>query len=112
MNINKNQSLKDYNSFNVDHEANFFLKVDNKKELIDFLNHKKYKNESKFILGGGSNILFTKDFNGVILYNNIKGIKIIDESSRDGKSGFRIPSGHLDSHRSLVIKIARKNMDL
>ena len=79
MNINKNQSLKDYNSFNVDHEANFFLKVDNKKELIDFLNHKKYKNESKFILGGGSNILFTKDFNGVILYNNIKGIKIIDE---------------------------------
>ena len=35
------------------------------------------KNESKFILGGGSNILFTKNFEGIILYNKISGIKII-----------------------------------
>ena len=79
MNINRNQSLKDFNSFNVDHKVNYFLKVNNKKDLIDFLKVEKYKKESKFILGGGSNILFTKDYNGVILYNNIKGIEIIDE---------------------------------
>lgn len=79
MNINRNQSLKDFNSFNVDHKVNYFLKVNSKKDLIDFLKVEKYKKESKFILGGGSNILFTKDYNGVILYNNIKGIEIIDE---------------------------------
>ena len=39
-------------------------------------------------------------------------IRIIDEPSRDEKSESRILSGHLDSHRSLVIKITRKKKDL
>ena len=76
----KNYSLKNYNSFRVNHKANFFLKIENDKSLIDFLSDKKFKNEKKLIIGGGSNILFTKDYEGVILYSCIKGIHILEEN--------------------------------
>jgi UDP-N-acetylmuramate dehydrogenase len=76
----KNYSLKNYNSFRVNHKANFFLKIENNKSLIDFLSDKKFKNEKKLIIGGGSNILFTKDYEGVILYSCIKGIHILEEN--------------------------------
>ena len=77
----KNYSLKNYNSFRVNHKANFFLKIENDKSLIDFLSDKKFKNEKKLIIGGGSNILFTKDYEGVILYSCIKGIHILEENN-------------------------------
>ena len=76
----KNYSLKNYNSFRVNHKANFFLKIENNKSLINFLSDKKFKNEQKLIIGGGSNILFTKDYEGVILYSCIKGIHILEEN--------------------------------
>ena len=76
----KNYSLKNYNSFRVNHKANFFLKIENNKSLIDFLSDKKFKNEKKLIIGDGSNILFTKDYEGVILYSCIKGIHILEEN--------------------------------
>ena len=76
----KNYSLKNYNSFRVNHKANFFLKIENNKSLINFLSDKKFKNEKKLIIGGGSNILFTKNYEGVILYSCIKGIHILEEN--------------------------------
>jgi len=76
----KNYSLKNYNSFRVNHKANFFLKIENNKSLINFLSDKKFKNEKKLIIGDGSNILFTKDYEGVILYSCIKGIHILEEN--------------------------------
>jgi len=77
----KNYSLKNYNSFRVNHKANFFLKIENNKSLINFLSDKKFKNEKKLIIGDGSNILFTKDYEGVILYSCIKGIHILEENN-------------------------------
>ncbi len=76
----KNYSLKNYNSFRVNHKANFFLKIENNKSLINFLSDKKFKKEKKLIIGGGSNILFTKDYEGVILYSCIKGVHILEEN--------------------------------
>ena len=76
----KNYSLKNYNSFRVNHKANFFLKIENNKSLINFLSDKKFENEKKLIIGGGSNILFKKNYEGVILYSCIKGIHILEEN--------------------------------
>ena len=87
----KNYSLKNYNSFRVNHKANFFLKIENDKSLIDFLSDKKFKNEKKLIIGGGSNILFTKDYEGVILYSCIKGIHILEEN--DNHIKLKVGSG-------------------
>tara|TARA_B000000475_G_scaffold103681_1_gene84121 strand:- start:21 stop:1022 length:1002 start_codon:yes stop_codon:yes gene_type:complete len=79
MNIKKNFSLSSYNSFRVDHNSNYFIEIKSKSQLINFLKDEKYLNEDKLILGGGSNILFTKNFDGVILLNKIKGIRVIKE---------------------------------
>ena len=79
MNIKKNYSLSNYNSFCVDHSTRYFIEIENKNQIFSFLKDKKYFKIDKLILGGGSNILFTKDFTGVVLFNKIKGITKIKE---------------------------------
>lgn len=81
MNSKKNVSLKNYTSFGINQKVKNFYLIKN----IDDIN-KSLKsipeNEKRIILGGGSNILFTKDFQGSILYNNILGKKIIKENEK------------------------------
>lgn len=71
--IRKNISLKKYNSFNIDVNAKEFVEVNSKDELIEIANRTKDKNV--LYLGGGSNILFTKDFDGIVIHLNIKGVQ-------------------------------------
>jgi UDP-N-acetylmuramate dehydrogenase len=71
--IKKNISLKKYNSFNIDVNAKEFVEVNSKDELIEIANRTKDKNV--LYLGGGSNILFTRDFDGIVIHLNIKGVQ-------------------------------------
>ena len=71
--IRKNISLKKYNSFNIDVNAKEFVEVNSKDELIEIAN--KTKDKNVLYLGGGSNILFTRDFDGIVIYLNIKGVQ-------------------------------------
>ena len=71
--IRKNISLKKYNSFNIDVNAKEFVEVNSKDELIKIANRTKDKNV--LYLGGGSNILFTRDFDGIVIHLNIKGVQ-------------------------------------
>ena len=71
--IRKNISLKKYNSFNIDVNAKEFVEVNSKDELIEIAN--KTKNKNVLYLGGGSNILFTRDFDGIVIHLNIKGVQ-------------------------------------
>jgi len=75
----KNFSLKNYNSFNIDVNAKEFIEINSKEELIGL--NGSLKNEEILFLGGGSNILFTKDYDGTVIYLNLKGIKIEKENS-------------------------------
>ena len=77
-----NISIKKYNSFKVDHKVKKFYRIQSKKEMIK-VKRSISKNEKIIILGGGSNILFTKNFNGSILYNNILGKEIIKETKKN-----------------------------
>lgn len=72
--IKEQFSLKPFNTFGVDVTAKYFAEVHNITELIDALNFSKNHNLSLLLLGGGSNILFTKDFDGLALKLNLKGI--------------------------------------
>ena len=47
--------------------------------MQNVLKEEKYRKEKLLVLGGGSNILFTENFNGLVLFNNIKGIEVIEE---------------------------------
>ena len=80
--IQHNKSLKNYNSFGVQCFAEYFINIkkdDDIKESISYL--KKTKN-NYLILGGGSNILFTKNIKGAVLHNQIEGINIIKEDNQ------------------------------
>ena len=80
MKILRNHSLINFNTFGVPALASYFADVKTKEQLTEIINHQKLKWIDKIILGGGSNILFTKDFDGLIIKNSIGGIELIDEN--------------------------------
>lgn len=77
MSIQKNISLKPYNTFGIDVTAKHFVSVNTINNLKEILSLKAYPN--KLVLGGGSNLLLTKDFNGLVIHINLKGIEILSE---------------------------------
>lgn len=79
----KNYSLKNFNTMQVDAKAKYFSVVKNIYELHDLLSQNKF--EDILVLGGGSNILFTKDYNGLVIKNEIEGIEIIQEDDENVK---------------------------
>jgi len=80
MNIIENYPLLKLNTFGVDVKAKYFISINTVNELIDLTKTKVFKDLQLLILGGGSNILFTKDFDGLVILNNIKGKEIIDQT--------------------------------
>ena len=72
--MRENFSLKNYNTFGVDVSAKYFAEVSTLDEFIETLNFSKTQNSQLLFLGGGSNILFTKDFDGFVVQLNLKGI--------------------------------------
>lgn len=74
MDVKENYSLKKYNSFNIDVVAKEFIQINSVKELIDL--QKNSKNKNKLFIGGGSNILFTNNFEGLVVHINLKGISV------------------------------------
>lgn len=81
MHIQQNISLKRYNTFGIDANAKWFAQFNNADELEDLLTNfqPKTSNLQPLILGGGSNILLTKDFNGMVLKNDVMGIEEVKE---------------------------------
>ena len=79
MQIHENLPLKPYNTFSIDAKAKFFNSFSLVEELEEAL--MMYSEYPIFILGGGSNILFTKDYDGVVLKNEIKGIELQHEDA-------------------------------
>lgn len=74
--IQENISLSGYNTFHVEANARYFCEINSIEDFISFSETEIYQNSQKLILGGGSNILFTRDFDGLVLKNNLKGISI------------------------------------
>ena len=80
MKIEKNISLKSYNTFGIDVKAKFFSEIYDESQLKEILSFEEYKLLPKLILGGGSNVLLTKDFDGLVLKISIPGIEIVSEN--------------------------------
>ena len=80
MTIQENTSLKPYNTFGLDVSARFFTEISSTEDLTETL--KLTQSSTLLFLGGGSNILFTKDFDGLAVQLNLKGIteEIIDDN--------------------------------
>jgi len=76
----KNYSLKERNSFGLDVSSSYFFESENKEDLIHFFREQKDSQSVIMVLGEGSNTLFTKNFEGIIVHPALKGIKIISEN--------------------------------
>jgi len=80
MQVQENISLRPYNTFGIDAKAKLFSSFRNISELREYID--RCAGQYKLILGGGSNVLFTKDFDGIVLKNEIKGIEKVKEDDQ------------------------------
>lgn len=78
--IKSDVSLKAFNTFGIDVSANFFTEVSNEDHVRAVIESNEFKSNENLILGGGSNVLFTKNFDGIVIKNNLQGIEVIEES--------------------------------
>lgn len=74
--IQENFNLRPFNTFGIEVFAKRFSTFGSISELKELLSQRN--NDPLLFLGGGSNILFTKNFDGFILRNELKGIEVID----------------------------------
>lgn len=82
MEVFRNGSLKKFNTFNVDEKAKVLVEINRVSDLFTFLSKENQK-DKMLVLGGGSNILFTKSYEGIIISLKNKGIELIDEDENN-----------------------------
>jgi len=90
MQLQKNVSLKSYNTFGIDVSAEYFVSVESIAILKEAL---QLDVSDTFVLGGGSNLLLTKNVKGLVIHNAIKGISIVEEDRGTGEILVRVNAG-------------------
>ena len=88
MTIKENISLLPYNTFGIDAKARLFIEYYSQDELRTVL--KEHKGETILHIGQGSNLLFTKDFDGVILHSGMARAKFLDDETVEAQNGLRL----------------------
>ena len=83
MNIQKNISLKPYNTFGIDVKAKHFIAVKSVNQLKSVLALDNF--QDLFILGGGSNMLLTKDIDALVVHLDLEGIEIVSQTNSEVK---------------------------
>lgn len=79
--IEENKDLQPYNTFGVSAQADYFIEFTESTSIRTFLAEPPHYLKDIFILGGGSNVLFTKDYNGCVIHPANKGFRVTVEDS-------------------------------
>ena len=79
MHLDQKVSLKTFHTFGMDVESRYFVEAKSREEILTLLNYRKMIRMPILFVGEGSNILFTGDFNGIVIRINSKGIEIKEE---------------------------------
>ena len=88
MKISENISLLPYNTFGINAKAKIFAEYYSVEELRELLT--RYKDEKILHIGQGSNLLFTADFNGVILHSGMARARFLDDETVEAQNGLRL----------------------
>jgi len=80
MNIQENISLKPFNTFGIDKKAKFFVQITTESEVKEAITFANESNVPLFVLGGGSNILLTKDLDALVMKMEITGFNLLAEN--------------------------------
>ncbi|MFZ6010953.1 MAG: UDP-N-acetylmuramate dehydrogenase [Bacteroidota bacterium] len=91
LNIQENISLLPYNTFGIAASARYFVTVASVRDIQELISSSLFKKSKRLILGGGSNILLTGDFDGLVIKNDLKGIEKVVED--DEKVTLKIGAG-------------------
>ena len=81
MQVKENVSLKKLNTFGIDVFAKYFASFSSLDQVKEILKNDSVQHEPLLILGGGSNLLFTRNFDGLVLKNEIKDIHIVKQTA-------------------------------
>lgn len=81
--IIENYSLRDLNTFGLDVKASYFVEIKSISDIKKLLELKSPEYSKSLVLGLGSNILFTKDFDGLVIKNSLQEIEIEDERENE-----------------------------
>ena len=88
MKIENNISLLPYNTFGMDVKARLFIEYYSLEELRQAL--REHKGEQILHIGQGSNLLFTKDYNGVVLHSGMARARFLDDETVEAQNGLRL----------------------
>lgn len=79
--IEYNKSLKGFNTFQIDAQATAFVQVKSEEDARTIIDHHLTAYSRFIILGGGSNLLFTNDYDGLVIHVAFQGIEIVEEKT-------------------------------
>lgn len=102
--IRENIDLFPYNTFGIHAIARYFMVVRSVEEARHVFRSEQFRTNAHLILGGGSNILLTKDFDGIVVKNEISGIEHVSES--DSTVDLKVGSGE-NWHRLVMYCVER-----
>jgi UDP-N-acetylmuramate dehydrogenase len=105
LSLKENTSLKGFNTFGIEANARYFCTVDSENQVRELIRSDLFKNERRLILGGGSNILLTRNFDGLVIHNALKGIEI--ESENEDTLLLKVASGEV--WHALVLHCVQNN---
>ena len=80
MYIQQNISLLPFNTFGIDVKAAFFAAIKSTEDLLETLSIEDLQSLPMLVLGGGSNILFTTDFPGLVIRMETKGVEVFKQT--------------------------------
>ena len=78
MELKTDFSLKAFNTFHVEAAAARYVRFDAESEIVDFLDRNPLDGQRRLVLGGGSNLLFVDDFDGIVLHPLLTGIDVVE----------------------------------
>src|SRR4051794_34771796 len=80
MEILENHSLQPYNTFGIEAFADYFIEVKSIEEIKEAIQFAQDQNLSILYLNGGSNMLLTQDWKGLVIKISLKGIELVEET--------------------------------
>ena len=83
----RNYSLKEHNTFGIDAKCRRFIEFEDDEEAIEVAKILRESATPYIIIGGGSNLLLTKDFDGIVVRSGIKGVCFEESGVRRQESG-------------------------
>jgi UDP-N-acetylmuramate dehydrogenase len=105
MQIHSDYSLQNLNTFHIDAKAKYFVEVNSLEEFKELQEHRIFKREKLLVLGGGSNVLFTKDVDGMVVKNSMLGKELL----REDKTHFYVKANAGEVWHTFVLWCIQNN---